>query len=80
MIYFKTVIVAIVGAVTLLLLIRNIDKWARSLQRFYTLETKKFFGNSLGWEKPWRLYLLKFMVFFVGLMFVIIFYDLVFNF
>ena len=54
------VIIFCVFAVWILVeLILHIKKWAIFLQKKLIEQSKQKFGNSVGWEKPWRLTLLK---------------------
>jgi hypothetical protein len=72
--------VAIAGVITFWLLLQNTGKWAACLQKYYIGQANKLYGNSGGWDEPWRLLLFKALVIFFGLMAVLGIYVLVFSF
>jgi hypothetical protein len=75
----KIAFVVIVGILTLGLLARNTNRWARSLQQYYIGEANKLYGNSAGWDRPWRLFLFKALVIFFGLMAILGAYVVIFS-
>jgi hypothetical protein len=77
MIILKSVVV--IGAIVVILLMKNTGKWARSLQKYYIAQSSGLSGNSGGWDEPWRLSLFKALVIFFGLMAVLGVYVLVFS-
>jgi len=80
MIILKIVSVAIAAMIVSALLIRNTNKWARSLQRYYIVQSNKISGNSGSWDKPWRLGLFKALLVFFGLMAILGIYVVIFSF
>jgi hypothetical protein len=75
----KIVMVVITAIVVLVLLTRNTNKWARSLQAYYIAQSQKISGDSGGWDEPWRLTLFKALVVFFGLMAILGAYVVVFS-
>ena len=75
----KIVIVAIAAVIVLSLLIRNTEKWALSLQKYYIAQSNKLYGNNGGWDEPWRLTLFKALTVFFGLMAILGIYVAVFS-
>ena len=76
---FKIIVVAVPAVVVLLLLVKNTSKWSRSLQRYYVDQSNKLYGNSAGWDKPWRLALFNALVIFFGIMAIVAVYVAVFS-
>lgn len=64
----KIIVVAVAAVITLFLLVRNTEKWARSLQGYYVAQSNKMLGDNGGWDESWRLMLFKALVIFFGLM------------
>ena len=79
MIILKVASVIVIGALVVILLMKNTGKWARSLQKYYIAQSSGLSGNSGGWDEPWRLSLFKALVIFFGLMGVLGVYVLVFS-
>ena len=75
----KVALVVVIGAVVVILLMKNTGKWALSLQKYYIAQSSGLSGNSGGWDEPWRLSLFKALVIFFGLMAVLGVYVLVFS-
>ena len=79
MIILKVALVVVIGAIVVILLMKNTGKWARSLQKYYTAQSNGLSGNSGGLDEPWRLSLFKALVVFFGLMAILGVYVLVFS-
>jgi hypothetical protein len=75
----RVAIVAIAAVVIVSLLYRNTAKWADLLRQYYIAQSNKTYGNSDGWDEPWRLTLFKALVIFFGLMAILGVYVLVFS-
>jgi hypothetical protein len=75
----KIIIIAIVAVIVLALLVKNTQKWSRSLQNYYVTQSNQLYGNSGGWDKPWRLKLFNALVIFFGLMAILAAYVAVFS-
>jgi hypothetical protein len=75
----RILLVAIAAVIVLFLLVKNTAKWARSLQRYYIVQSNKMSGNNGGWDAPWRLILFKALVIFFGLMAILGAYVIVFS-
>ena len=79
MMILKIALVIVIGAIVVILLMKNTEKWALSLQKYYIAQSNKLSGNSGGWDEPWRLSLFKALVFFFGLMAILGVYGVVFS-
>jgi hypothetical protein len=79
MMILKVAFVVVIGAIVVILLMKNRGKWARSLQKYYIAQSNGLSGFSGGWDEPWRLSLFKALVIFFGLMAVLGVYVLVFS-
>ncbi len=79
MLTLKIIMMAMAIAILLFLVVRNTEKWARSLQRYYLAQSNKLSGNGGGWDEPSRLTLFKALVIFFGLMAILGVYVVVFS-
>jgi hypothetical protein len=79
MVILKVLVLAIAAVVVLVILARNTGRWAHSLQEYYIAQSKNLYGHSGGWDKSWRLTLLKALVIFFGLMAILGVYVVMFS-
>ena len=79
MFIFRAIIVLVLAVITVAALIKNTNKWSIRFQKHAVSQMMQVFGDSEGWDDPWSKYLSKFMVIFLGLMFIIFAYVVCFS-
>ena len=75
----KIIVFTILVIVETVILYHNTNKWALSLQQTLSSESKKLYDNTIGWEKNWRLRLLKIMIVFFGVVIMLIIFSFLFG-
>ena len=76
---FKVAAFLVFAIVTLIVLIKNTNGWSARFRRYMLGQATDVFGRGAGWEKPWALFLSKAMVYFFGLMFILLIYVAIFS-
>ncbi len=56
-----------------------INRLAKKLQNYMVVEANRMYGDSQGWDKPWRLKLLKALILWFGFIFVVMIYSMIFS-
>ena len=74
-----TIIFAGVVICVLLTLVKFTRSWADALRREMLAQSKRVFGTSMGWDRPWTLYLCRAGVIFLGVMFILGAYIITFG-
>ncbi len=75
----KIAALVVISIGVIAILVRNTSKWAGKLQQYYIAQANKMYGNSTGWDQPWRTNLFKAIVGFFGFMFIIGAYSIIFS-
>jgi hypothetical protein len=76
---FKVTAIVDFAIVTLIVLVKYANAWSARLRRYMLDQATDVFGRGAGWEKPWALFLSKAMVYFFGLMFIVLVYVAIFS-
>ena len=79
MLIFKIIAFLVFAILALIVLYKNTNKWSIRFQRHAVSQMIQVFGDNEGWDDPWANYLSKFMVIFLGLMFILLIYVAVFT-
>jgi hypothetical protein len=77
MLIFKTGILAIIAIIVFVVLIKNLNQWANRFRHYMLGHANSVFGNGIGWDKSWALFLSKVMITFFSLMFIVGAYVLI---
>jgi len=75
----KKIIFIVLLIIGTIVLFRNLNKWALSLQQTLISESKKLYNHTVGWEKTWRLLLLKVMIIFLGIVIMLMAFSFLFG-
>lgn len=79
MLIIKIIIFAVIVVIALALLIENLNKWTLRFREYMLGKTRNVFGDGVGWNKPWALFLSKTMIIFFVLMFIVGMYVFIFG-
>jgi hypothetical protein len=79
MLILRMAVVVILAVITIVVEVKNIERWSKGFRRYIIGQSKKALGDASEWERPWTIYLSKALVIFFGAMFILLVYVICFS-
>jgi len=79
MLLFKVIAFVIFTIIALITMFQNTNTLSVRFQKHTVNQMMQVFGDTEGWDDPWAKYLSKFIVIFLGLMFILLIYVAIFS-
>jgi hypothetical protein len=79
MLILRMAVVVILAVITIVVEVKNLERWSKGFRRYIIGQSKKALGDASEWERPWTIYLSKALVIFFGAMFILLVYVICFS-
>jgi hypothetical protein len=79
MLIIRIAVVVILAAITIVVVVKNLESWSKGFRRYMIGQSKKSLVDASEWERPWTIYLSKALIIFFGAMFILLVYVICFS-